>query len=84
MDNNWTLDSISAILESDEVPNEFEDTPNAGIPEFAKRNNLIQALPVTVVQDIVTNAKAQKPTASMEDLFRAFQYYYENDAFIRM
>jgi len=79
---SWNLDSNCAILESDEVPPELEDDPDAGVPEFAKRNNLIQALPVTVVQDIMENTRAQKFSATLEDFFRALVYYYKHDAFI--
>jgi hypothetical protein len=83
-DQDWSLDSKCAILESDEVPPELEDEPGAGLPEFAKRNGLMQTLPVAVVQDIVMNARAQKPDAAVDVLFRAFQYYHENDAFIEL
>jgi hypothetical protein len=71
-------------LESEEVPPELEDDPDAGVPEFAKRNNLIQALPVTVVQDIATNARSQKPDANLGDLLYAFLYYYKHDAFVEL
>ena len=81
---DWTLSSICAILESDEVPPDLEDAPDAGVPEFAKQRRLIQALPVTVLQDVVRNARAQKPDATIEDLFRAFQYYHKHDAFIKL
>lgn len=81
-DQNWNLDSECAILESDEVPPELEDDPDAGVPEFAKQNNLVQALSVAVLQDIVINARTQKPNATLDDLLRAFAYYFEHDAFI--
>src|SRR5437773_2710427 len=83
-DKNWNLNSESAVLESEEVPPEMEDQPDAGVPEFAKQHQLIQALPVTVIQDIVTNARAQKPNANIDDLFRAFEYYYKHDAFAKL
>ncbi len=81
-DRNWSLSSKCAILESEEVPPEHEDEPDAGVPEFAKRNGLMRVLPVAVVQDIVTNARAQEPDATLEVLFEALEYYYENDAFL--
>jgi hypothetical protein len=80
--HDWSLQSKAAILESEEVPSELEDEPDAGIPAFAKANNFIQVVPVTVLQDIVTNARTQKPDSSPAELFRAFQYYYKNDTFI--
>ena len=82
-DRNWSLDSACATLESEEVPPELEDEPDAGVPEFAKANGLIQVLPVSSVQDIVENARAQKPSASVDDFFLAFMFYFHNDAFIR-
>jgi hypothetical protein len=80
-DKQWGLDSKCAVLESEEVPPELEDEPDAGIPEIAKHNKLIQVLPVTVVQDIVTNALEQKPDATVQDLFNGFLFYYKHDAF---
>jgi len=82
-DKNWNLDSECAVLESEEVPPELEDEPDAGVPEFAKANGLIQVLPVGSIQEIVENAKAQNPDASIDDLFKAFIFYFRNDAFIR-
>ncbi len=79
----WHLDSMSAVLESEEVPPELEDDPNAGIPEFARHNHLMQVLPVTVVQDILRNTRAQKTNASIDEYFQAFEYYYRHDAFIQ-
>ena len=34
------------------------------------------------MEDIITNAKNQLSTPSIEQLFEAFQFYIENDAFI--
>ena len=81
-DKRWDLNSMCAVLESEEVPPELEDEPDAGIPQFAKQNKLIQVLPVTVVQDVVKNARAQKANATVEDLFKALLFYYKNDAFV--
>ncbi len=81
-DKNWTLASRCAVLESEEVPPELEDDPDAGIPAFAKENKLIQALPVTAVQDLVANAETQKPDVAPLELFAAFMFYYTHDAFI--
>jgi hypothetical protein len=61
-DRNWNLDSQCAILESVEVPPELEDDSDAGVPAFAKENGLMQVLPFTVVQDVVTNVKMQNPS----------------------
>jgi hypothetical protein len=82
--STWSLQSKSATLVSDEVPQEFEDEPDAGVPQFAKRNHLMQVIPVATLQDIVSNALQQKPNATSEELFDAFNFFYKNDAFIKM
>ena len=83
-DREWSLDSKCAVLESEEVPPGLEDKPNAGVPRWAIENGLMQAVPMSVMQDIVTNALSQKPRAGLEDLLRAFIFYWENDAFISL
>ncbi len=80
----WSLQSMSATLESEEVPPELEDEPNAGIPKFAKHNHLMQVVPVETLQDIVSNALQQKANATAEELFAAFNFFYKNDAFIKI
>ncbi|HWU54675.1 MAG TPA: hypothetical protein VN175_04175 [Rhizomicrobium sp.] len=79
---NWSLDSECAVLASDEVPPELEDEPDAGIPQFAKQRDLIQVMPVASLQDVVSNAHQQKPLATPDELFAAFKFYCEHDAFI--
>jgi hypothetical protein len=81
-EGKWRLESKSVILKLEEVPPEMEDEPDAGVPEFAKQNHLTTALCVSNIQDIVNNAKMQILNPSDEQLFEAFMYYHENDAFI--
>src|SRR5688572_15913689 len=81
-DKNWNLNCRCEILESEEIPSAQENDPQAGIPDMAKQNGLMQVLPVTIVQDIIANAKAQKHDATQQEIFRAFNYYYKHDAFI--
>lgn len=78
----WDLDSQCVALESEEVPPELEDEPDAGVPDFAKEHELVQVLPVSTVKEIVSNALMQKPEACVEELFQAFEFYYRHDAFI--
>ena len=80
----WNLEAPSATLESEEVPPELEDEPDAGIPQFAKQNHLMQVVPVETLQDIVSNALQQKSNATFEELLAAFNFFYKNDAFIKM
>jgi hypothetical protein len=78
----WSLDSPAAVLESEEVPPELEDEPDAGVPKFAKDNGLAQILPITAVQDVVSNAHQQRSGLSLSELLHALKFYYEHDAFI--
>jgi hypothetical protein len=81
---SWTLESLCLIAESEEVPPEEEDDPDAGMPQIAKDNELMQVLSVSEVQDLVENVKAQKSDVSDEELFEAFLYYYDNDAYMEL
>jgi hypothetical protein len=78
----WQLDSPTAVLRSEEVPPELEDDPTAGVPQSARDAGLMRALPIAVLQEIIHNAHAQKPTVDVATLFEAFLYYYDNDAFL--
>ena len=80
----WSLASRSITLVSDEVSPEEEDLPDAGVPEFAKQNGLTQAIDVLGLQDVVSNALCQRPSATPEDLLRAFLFYRRQDAFIEV
>ncbi|MFN4097054.1 MAG: hypothetical protein ACK4GG_09820 [Sphingomonas sp.] len=79
---DWRLASRSVTLVSGEVPPEDEDLPDAGVPEFAKQNGLTRAIDVPTLQDVVSNALSQRPSAMPEDLLRAFIFYHRQDAFI--
>lgn len=78
----WGAETKCMVLESVEVPPEEEDLQYAGIPELARQNDMIDALPMSSIEEIVHNARAQKAHASVEELVEAFLYYYDNDAFI--
>jgi hypothetical protein len=69
-----------AILE--EVPPQRESERDAGIPAAALLAGYRPKLPVASVQDIVINAKTQRENAKNSDIFSAFIYYLEFDAFI--
>ena len=43
---------------------------------------LLYILGTAIAQDIVENAQQQKPNVTVEELIKAFNYYYKNDAFI--
>lgn len=75
-DEVWTLNTKCAVLNTDDLEEDEEE------PQFASENNLIYALNIHTVQDIVNNAWEQRSNCLEEDLLKAFLYYYDNDAFI--
>ena len=79
----WSLTSNCMVSASEVVLPEDEDRPNAGVPQAAKDAGLMQVVPVGVMKEIIGNAKAQRPSASSDELFAAFMFYWSNDAFIR-
>jgi hypothetical protein len=83
-DGQWGLKSSAAILVSDEVPPELEEDPDAGIPKFAKIHQLQQVFEVGTVQDIIFNARAQKPNVTLDDIFQALKFYYDHDSFMEL
>jgi hypothetical protein len=72
---DWHLDSPCAVLTTDDLE------PDEEIPAFAREHDLTCALDVAAVQDVVSNASQQLGTPTIEQLFDAFLYYYDNDAF---
>jgi hypothetical protein len=77
----WGLGTTAAVLESEEISEQEEALPEAGVPEFAKANDLKQVLPIDVVQDIVANMKYFRPSPTSAEMLSALMFYYENDAF---
>lgn len=76
-DEVWNLDTEGLICDPNDVENESDE-----VPWVAKEHNLIDALSIQDIQDIVYNAKQQKENVSIDELLEAYLYYYDNDAFI--
>jgi hypothetical protein len=76
-DEEWTLDSKCAVLDPDDVEDDADEEPR-----FAIDNNLKYALNMQEVRGILKNAYEQKSNCNEDDLFKAFLYYYDNDAFM--
>jgi hypothetical protein len=76
-DKKWKLDTQCAVLD----PNDCEG--DAEVPEFAAQNGLSYVLSVQQIQDIQANATAQRQGLTDQELFEAFLYYYDNDAYIK-
>jgi hypothetical protein len=75
-DEVWGPETRCAV----EAVDRYADEP--AVPEIAARNGLERTLQVAQVQDIVDNARQQRPSASAAELVAAFLFYYDRDAFI--
>ncbi|MGG1949371.1 hypothetical protein AB1286_31915 [Trinickia sp. NRRL B-1857] len=72
----WTLETEGAF-----APYTKDDDEDS-IPEAAKRNDWTVTLDSDAIEDIVENASDQVSEPTIDQLFEAFAFYYENDAFI--
>lgn len=59
--------------------NDLEDNE---LPEYVILNNFIEVLSIAELQDIVLNLKEQINNPCLEEIYKAFTYYYKNDSFI--
>lgn len=77
--NSWTLD-IKGIftLDAKDFPPDSDDF----LPKQVKEDGWVEVLDGGTLEEIIANAKEQLGTLSVDDLFKAFIFYYENDAFI--
>ena len=76
-DKYINLSTKCAILDADETEDPEGETHN-----FAKENQLKYCLQISHIQDIKDNALEQKEQISIDELYRAFVFYFRNDAFI--
>ena len=53
-------------------------------PLLARKSGLQYALGVGATQDVIINAKEQKPGATLPELIAALRYYFDNDAFMKL
>jgi hypothetical protein len=72
----WNASTPCAVLDTEEG----EESDDAS--RFVKERGLGYALEISSVQDIVANAREQKPGVDISDLVKAFLFYYDHDAFI--
>lgn len=78
----WDVHSEALVLDTEEVAPEHETDPDAGVPEAARMRQLTAILTIADVQDIVSNARQQRPHATQNELLDAFKFYVRRDAFI--
>lgn len=74
-DLKWSLDTCCDVMDTSEYDDEEY------IPEIQAENKRY-VMRMHDVQQVVENAKLQKGNVSADELFNAFMYYFENDAFI--
>ncbi len=73
----WDESTECLVLDPNDLPDDVQEAPRA-----AKERGFRYALGVSAVQDIVANAREQRPEAAVSLLVRAFLFYYDHDAFI--
>ena len=72
----WELETKVVICDPD-VESEDDE-----IPQIAKEMGLPLSIGIQDIQQVIDNARQQVEDYSIEQLFEAFLYYYDNDAFI--
>lgn len=75
----WTLDTQGAFSQDsrDVDPGSTDHLP----PQVASEG-WIEILETPMIQDLIEYTYQQLPNATTEDLFEAFKYFFENDAFL--
>jgi hypothetical protein len=75
----WNLDTKGIFVKSDKNADPDSDDH---IPKIVKENNWKVTLDSEGIEDIIYNAEDQLGNPSIDQLFEAFLFYVENDAFI--
>lgn len=73
----WELETKVIVWDPDDVESEEDE-----IPKIAEELGLHSSLGIQDIQAVVENAKEQINDCSVEQLFEAFLYDYDHDAFI--
>lgn len=76
----WDLNSLVMIEDPDDIDSDDLDDD----PEVVKNAGFRYVMGIQSLKGIVNNAKLQRNIVSDEDLFKAFIFYFENDAFINL
>lgn len=77
--NNWTL-STKGVFTLD--ARDFPPDSDEYLPEQVKNDGWVEVLDGGTIEEIVANAKQQLGVPSLDELFKAFIFYCENDAFL--
>jgi hypothetical protein len=75
----WDLDTLGVFSEdSKDYPSDSDEY----IPKEAKEDNWIEVLDKQTIEDVIDYTRNQVPNPTLEQLLKAFMYYYKNDAFL--
>ena len=75
----WTLSTKGMFFDPD-----IDLDPNLDqTPEEIRSNGWEETLDTDLIDQIIFNAKAQKTEVTIDELFQAFVYYFNEDAFLR-
>jgi hypothetical protein len=74
----WDLSTRAILFDSDDLYDAKANTDEVPQPGMRYVHSIAD------VRDIVNNARQQRPECSLEDLLKAFLFYYERDAFIEL
>lgn len=78
--SSWSLDSLVIIDDPDDVDSDDPDEDPSAVKDAGYR----YVLGMQTIQSIVNNLSLQKSNITDNDLFIAFMYFFENDAFIKI
>ncbi len=74
----WSLDTQGIFLKEDKDADPSDPFP----PVILDACQLSETLDAAGIEDVISNAQLQINNPTTEDLFKAFLFYMENDAFI--
>lgn len=76
---DWELDTKGAFsLDSWDFPPDSTDY----LPPQVASEGWIASLDKALIEDVISNLDQQMAGAKTDDYFRAFRFYYDNDAFL--
>jgi hypothetical protein len=75
----WALETEGIFFDPDK--NNRSQTDQT--PEEIRSKQLALTLDSDSIEDVIFNARAQRPDGTIEELLAAFTYYFNNDAFMK-
>lgn len=75
----WTLETKGAFSLDGR---DFPPDSNGYLPPQVASEGWVETLDTPIIQDVIDYTNKQLPSPTTEDYFKAFKFYYENDAFL--